>query len=136
VTEEENTKKCSKCKEVKPKGVFGKCKSAKDGLAYHCKACRKLYTKELAVKNRVIYEENKDSLPETKICCACKEDKPRSEFSNNATQKDGLQADCKECKKVYGVNGTVKNKLRYANGEVVPPERKICGRCKSEKPSY
>jgi phage terminase large subunit-like protein len=43
VTEEENTKKCTKCKEVKPKGEFYKNKSTKDGLQGACKACYSAY---------------------------------------------------------------------------------------------
>ena len=34
------TKRCSKCKEIKPKSDFCKNKSRKDGLAYYCKPCK------------------------------------------------------------------------------------------------
>lgn len=35
------TKKCPRCKEVLGVDLFQKNKAAKDGLQYHCKACRK-----------------------------------------------------------------------------------------------
>lgn len=44
---------------------------------------------------------------ETKHCNKCGKDKPISEFSKNASKKDGLQSMCKECTKEY-------KKLHYA----------------------
>ena len=36
-----------------------------------------------------------------KTCCKCKETKELTEFSKNRTTKDGLQFECKPCKKEY-----------------------------------
>jgi hypothetical protein len=36
-----------------------------------------------------------------KKCCRCKEAKPFSEFHKNKAQRDGLQAQCKPCLKLY-----------------------------------
>lgn len=52
---------------------------------------------------------------ETKICSKCKKEKPVSEFGKNKAKKDGLQAECKECKSAY-------NKLHYQkNAESLNP---------------
>lgn len=36
-----------------------------------------------------------------KRCYRCKEVKPVSEFNKNRSKKDGLQGECRVCKKVY-----------------------------------
>lgn len=51
-------KKCSKCKQIKPKFEFHKCKSRADGLHAYCKECRnklgKLYREQNIEKVRYI----------------------------------------------------------------------------------
>lgn len=37
------------------------------------------------------------TLPETKVCRVCKEEKPASEFNVAPTNTDGLQGICREC---------------------------------------
>ena len=62
------TKKCSKCGEIKPVGEFNKSKSSKDGLFAWCKSCQKQYKKKYAEKNKdyfieygkKYYEKNKE----------------------------------------------------------------------------
>lgn len=36
-----------------------------------------------------------------KICTKCKKNKPKGEFSNDSSRKDGLQAKCRECVDAY-----------------------------------
>jgi hypothetical protein len=64
VTEEENTKKCTKCKEVKAKSEFSKNMAAKDGLQGTCKACYRIYRDEhkaeRAIKAKLYRDEHKD----------------------------------------------------------------------------
>lgn len=50
---------------------------------------------------------------ETKICSKCKKEKPISEFGKNKAKKDGLQAECKECKSAYNKLHYQKNKETY-----------------------
>lgn len=50
---------------------------------------------------------------ETKICSKCKKEKPVSEFGKNKAKKDGLQAECKECKSAYNKLHYQKNKETY-----------------------
>ena len=38
---------------------------------------------------------------DTKFCPSCKTDKPLAEFARNRSKKDGLAAQCRECKKRY-----------------------------------
>jgi len=57
---------CSKCKIEKSITEFGKLKSAKDGLKYSCKECRKIeYLKNkesILLKNKIKYELNKEKI--------------------------------------------------------------------------
>jgi len=38
-------------------------------------------------------------MAKTKICCRCKKEKPKKDFSINKSQKSGLHSFCKECKR-------------------------------------
>jgi hypothetical protein len=66
MTEEENTKKCSRCKEVKDRSEFNKCKSNKDGLQYCCSSCRKEYRDankfKISAKNKAYFESHKETV--------------------------------------------------------------------------
>lgn len=43
----EQTKRCSKCKKVRPFSAFSKNRIYKDGLAHRCKKCRQEYNRSL-----------------------------------------------------------------------------------------
>jgi len=60
-----DTKRCGRCKLVKPKSEFNKNKRSKDGLACHCKLCVKHYN----MLNNALKSERlkKQSAPHTKI---------------------------------------------------------------------
>lgn len=45
------TKRCSRCKEIKPKSEFGKNRNKKDGLSSYCKKCNSKYRKEWTKNN-------------------------------------------------------------------------------------
>lgn len=53
-----NTKQCSKCKEVKPVTEFSKDKSNKDGLHSYCKSCVSQYQKEWYKNNKETVHQN------------------------------------------------------------------------------
>jgi hypothetical protein len=80
-------KECTKCSKVKPISEFYKNKNHKDGYAYDCKSCRRLYTKK--VNNPVSVSEKK--------CKKCDKIKPSEYFSKHRLTKDGLKNECKNC---------------------------------------
>ena len=47
------TKRCSKCKEEKPVGEFGKDRNSKDGLCYVCRECAAKRAREYYAKPEV-----------------------------------------------------------------------------------
>ena len=49
----------------------------------------------------------------TKQCSKCKEIKDVSEFGNNRTRRDGLQSQCKQCRKAYRKSN--REKIRASN---------------------
>ncbi len=61
-----------------------------------------------------------------KICCRCEIEKPRSEFHNKTSSKDGLDNRCKDCKRNYNKTWVESNKdhVRKYNREFTQKVRK------------
>ncbi len=55
-------KKCSKCKEIKDSSSFSNCLSAKDGLQWVCKRCRRLYQIEHKDQIKQRTDKNKEKI--------------------------------------------------------------------------
>lgn len=75
-----------------------------------------------------------ESLPESKVCTKCGEEKSRSEFSPSKRTKDGLHSWCKGCKRAYmkaRAPETKKQRAAYhkayreANAEVLSAKHKV-----------
>lgn len=58
-----------------------------------------------------------------KICSKCKIEKPKTEFSKDATKKDGLRSGCRSCKAKYRNPNTEKAKARDAARYAANPEK-------------
>jgi hypothetical protein len=101
MTEQEFTKKCCTCKEIKPYSEFQKDSARIDGLQIRCRKCFKCISKSRSSKNKLMLEANPSLIPDTKVCHSCKQDKPRFEFSKDGRSKDGLQGKCKQCYNNY-----------------------------------
>jgi len=115
------TKKCTKCGEVKNISEFGKDKKHKDGLRYECKECRNKYCRDLNKYHRptkIIAREG------YKYCSKCKSEKLKSEFGKHTRSKDGLRYECKQCRHDSHVS-TAKPKAKFGY--------KFCFGCKKEK---
>lgn len=69
INENEQTKKCTKCDEIKPLSEFYKCKSNRDGLQFICKYCKSILNKDPKKKEydkKYSIEYNKDPLNKIK----------------------------------------------------------------------
>ena len=65
----ENTKRCSKCKEIKPLSEFYKKLAKKDGLTCACKSCHNLYCKsEKGKATHERYEQSEKGEANKKRC--------------------------------------------------------------------
>jgi hypothetical protein len=106
-------KRCTSCKQVKPKTAFYTKPSTKDGLNPSCRDCSYVNHKAQTV-----------NIPEIKQCTRCKETKPSIEFSllNNVRRK-GLNSWCRKCVAEHGriyrkprqaasIDGYLRRKLR------------------------
>ncbi len=69
-------------------------------------------------------------IPQLKICCTCKEEKPLTEFNCNRGQIDGLERRCKPCRRTIG-----QRVRENYNKKAEMPESKVCLNCKIEKSS-
>lgn len=94
------SKKCCHCHKIKPVSEFYKNNKKKiDGLNSQCKECdSKRYQKKR--KQIVRNYDNRGNLI-SKECTCCHEVKPVSEFGKRERSKDGLESQCKECRKIY-----------------------------------
>lgn len=100
------TKKCSRCKEIKPDLAFHKNRSRSDGLHHYCKKCRTIVNREkkfinekLAYKKLLKKDEkiqNITSALTTKKCSKCNLVKPIRDFSFAKT-RGYYRSICKKC---------------------------------------
>lgn len=125
------TKVCTRCKVEKPTSEFHKNSSARDGLQPRCKECASSDYKKRALANKL---KNANGIDATgfKVCLACKENKPKSEFYKNASARDGLDHVCKSCSKFASKQRALANKLKNANG-IDTTGVKVCSACKKKK---
>ncbi|MFE9705632.1 endonuclease VII domain-containing protein [Streptomyces sp. NPDC005930] len=105
---EESGRRCSRCKEHKPRAAFARNKAMRDGLQAYCRECAAAYHQERQVaKGRNVRPRVK--VPEGhKLCRTCGEIKPHSEWTRNRTASDGLATLCKSCKAAQGRAGHLK----------------------------
>jgi hypothetical protein len=123
-----NEKRCSKCKEVKDRGEFGKNKVYKDGLFSYCKQCyalhRKLHSKPL--KHQMV------SLRGEKQCRLCEQVKQKVDFPIDRAVKGGLKNSCKDCYNKLQNQRLAPKRLKNSNPDLL---REIRSRA-SSKPNF
>jgi rubredoxin len=121
------TKRCTKCGEVKPVAEFHKAKREKDGFQYWCKKCKHEYDVN-NISNRVYIYENG-----MKICSKCGIQKPIVDFYKINSRTERRHPKCKECtlehQKKYNKENSEKiskrNKLyREKNSDVIKKRKK------------
>ena len=90
------SKVCSTCHLEKPAHEFDRNRNRPDGLYPTCKECKSGLNHARVQKRWEVMQQQK---PETKRCSHCHQEKPASEFYNNANAWDGtrLSQQCKEC---------------------------------------
>ena len=90
------SKICTKCLNNKLLNEFNK-GNGEFGLRYWCRSCCKNRSKQ---RTDTIRESDKYSV-DTKVCSSCKEEKGTESFNKNKCSLDGLQGNCKQCRKLY-----------------------------------
>jgi hypothetical protein len=131
------TKKCPKCRKVKPASGFRKADGTKTGLESWCKDCLNANAKQRRQKNTLMRKQNPEGgVPETQKCTKCGKVKPASGFRKAVGRKSGLTSLCKDCLSAHVRQQRQKNTLmRKQNPEWGVPETKKCTKCGKVKPA-
>jgi hypothetical protein len=129
---EDDAKRCSRCKQHKPRAAFAKNKSMRDGLQAYCRECAAAYHQQRQVaKGRNV--RPRVEVPEGhKHCRTCGEIKPHSEWQRNRSASDGLATLCKSCKAVKGRAGHLKRHYGLTEAErdeMVASQMGLCVIC-------
>ncbi|MFC7984886.1 endonuclease VII domain-containing protein [Streptomyces sp. NPDC057336] len=114
---EESGRRCSRCKDHKPRAAFAQNKAMRDGLQAYCRECAAAYHQERQVtKGRNV--RPRVEVPEGhKLCRTCGDIKPHSEWTQNRTASDGLATLCKSCKAAQGRAGHLKRQYGITEAE-------------------
>ncbi|WP_251092694.1 endonuclease VII domain-containing protein [Streptomyces sp. Caat 7-52] len=132
-------KRCSRCKQDKPRAAFASNKATRDGLQAHCRDCWAEYhqSRQLA-KGRNVRPRVKT--PEGhKFCRRCGEIKPHSEWHRNAAASDGLSTSCKACRAVKGRARHLKRSYGLTEAgrdAMVVSQRGLCAICLDAPPEH
>lgn len=89
-SEERKAKKCLLCGRTLPADKFGHHRYSPDGLQPYCGDCQRKFS-ELDKKYK------KEGKGGAKLCKCCKGIKPRTDFPDDPSYKDGKSRICKEC---------------------------------------
>ena len=141
-------KRCSKCGEEKPLEMFSK-GNGKDGLQTHCKACVSAYNHANKAAILVQKREYRATLasretvptPDKKQCTMCKSIKLATEFYLDRGTLDGLNSNCKTCRRAHEIatKDQIANRRRALGSKrrsrdlIEIPTERHCPRCKITK---
>ena len=132
MAEESNAKRCRKCARGLPPDAFGCDKNRSDGLQVWCRECvaeygAARYRRRREAMGKTV-REKVDAPEGYKLCRACGEVKPHSEWHRKRSAPDGLATRCKECRAVqlrqdrlmrkYGLTEADRDELIAAQGGV------------------
>ncbi|MBZ6172818.1 MULTISPECIES: endonuclease VII domain-containing protein [Streptomyces] len=99
---EVGVKRCSRCKQDKPRAAFASNKAMKDDLQAYCRECAAQYYRQRQ-DARGRKPRPRVAAPEGhKYCQRCEKTKPHSEWDRNRTASDGLSTACKVCRAIEG----------------------------------
>ncbi|MEU3525040.1 endonuclease VII domain-containing protein [Streptomyces sp. NPDC038707] len=139
MSDEQGVKRCSRCKQGKPRAAFAGNKAARDGLQACCRECWAAYhqARQLAKGRKV---RPRVETPEGhKLCRSCGEIKPHSEWHRIATASDGGSTSCKACRAAKGRAGHLKRRYGITEterDELIASQGGVCCTCPSAVPVH
>lgn len=97
-----NTKKCTRCGEVKVLEDYPKDKRATDGRGSHCKVCQGKLKKAWKERQEKVVGPKQAKVEQSiatgeKKCTKCDQVKPLSEYHKDKRSSDGHYSHCKDC---------------------------------------
>ncbi|MFC9081889.1 endonuclease VII domain-containing protein [Streptomyces sp. NPDC057062] len=129
---DEGVKRCSRCRQHKPRAAFARIEAMRDGLQAYCRECVAAYHQRRQVANGRNIRPRMDAPEGHRYCRTCGEIKPHSEWHRNATASDGLSTRCKACRAVQGRVGHLKRHYGLTQAErdeMVASQRGLCVIC-------
>ncbi|MFI7292436.1 endonuclease VII domain-containing protein [Streptomyces sp. NPDC050121] len=91
-------KRCSRCKEHKPRAAFASNKSARDGLQAYCRECWTAYHQARQLAKGKNIRPRVETPEGHKFCRSCAEIKPHTEWHRSSKASDGFATSCKACR--------------------------------------
>ncbi|MEU2553141.1 endonuclease VII domain-containing protein [Streptomyces sp. NPDC013313] len=121
-------KRCSRCKQSKPRASFASNKAVRDGLQAYCRECSAAYYRQRQDASGRKPRPRVAAPQGHKYCQRCEQIKPHSEWDRNRTASDGLSTCCKACRAIegrarhlkrhYGLTETERDELVASQGGV------------------
>ncbi|MFJ9590268.1 endonuclease VII domain-containing protein [Streptomyces acidicola] len=129
---EKGQRRCSRCKESKPRAAFASNKAARDGLQAYCRECWAAYHQERQLAKGRNVRPRVETPEGHKFCRSCGEIKPHREWHRNATASDGLSTSCRTCRAAKGRAGHLKRQYGMTEAErdeMVASQKGLCVIC-------
>ncbi|GAV43170.1 endonuclease VII domain-containing protein [Streptomyces acidiscabies] len=125
-------KRCSRCKEDKPRAAFASNRAARDGLQAYCRECWSTYHQARQLAKGKNVRPKVKTPPGHKYCRACGEIKPHAQWDRNRTASDGLSTRCKACRAIEGRQGHLKRSYGITEAqrdEMIAGQKGLCVIC-------
>ncbi|WP_437076298.1 endonuclease VII domain-containing protein [Streptomyces sp. enrichment culture] len=114
-------KQCTGCKRNLPVSEFARDKNRGDGLQVRCRECVAEYSAAHYRRRReamgLAVREKVDVPAGHKLCRACGDVKPHSEWHRNGSASDGLVTRCRACRAIQGRAGRLKRHYGLSEAE-------------------
>jgi hypothetical protein len=129
---EGDAKRCSRCRQVKPRAAFDGNRSARDGLQAYCRSwCAELHQARQSAKGMNVRPRVETPEGHT-FCRSCGEVEPHAQRHRDATASDGLSTSCRTCRAAKGRAGRLKRQYGMTEAqreEMVASRMGLCVIC-------
>ncbi|MFI1506431.1 endonuclease VII domain-containing protein [Streptomyces sp. NPDC020597] len=98
MSEESESRRCSRCKRHLPRAAFAGNKAMPDGLQAYCRECSAEYYRQRQEAKGKKVREKVAVPPGHKRCPQCESVKPHAEWEVNKSSSDGWSSYCRECR--------------------------------------
>lgn len=110
---------CFTCKISKPITEFYRNKQNSDRRQGNCKDCCYQYALNYRNKNKIINKQIGVDTSKLYTCSTCSQKKIHTEFYKNKSTSNGLDGQCKVCKKHYQQSNKEKRALKEKNNRLI-----------------